>query len=511
MNNIEPSIVQSPESRKTNISWDSFAWKAKFEKSKLWGATQGERQEVFFNTLTIASAGEYVTESGKAVKLQLNADALKCNVFCERPITLIRPEHRYGNNISVRNMDCLDLAHQLLDEDPSDDVCVLNMASSTTPGGGVIRGAGAQEEYLFRCSDYFRFLYQYASNFDCRKYGIEPNKHHSYPLQGDSAGIFSHGVTIFRSNESKGYALIENPWKVNFVAVAANHLRSKTDLIPEHLVSSSLERIRTILRIAYNNGQRRLVLGAMGCGAFNNPPAHMARLFKQVLEESEFQGLFRQIVFAVIEDHNSRNINYKAFSEIFPDTDGKASIIELLRQTGRKGIDEILKTMEERNFFLLPASIKHQNPEKGGLVHHSLMVYKEALALWEASNYKARIRKESIIITSLLHDLCKTDVFYEDPSQPTGFNKRNPRFPVGHGERSILLALMSGLEMTEEECIAIRWHMGCHEIIQKDNIGRSTEEYLNYRLGTDEKYHPLTQILQQADSIATKKATNSQK
>ena len=496
--------------RETVSDWDSGEWLKKFEKAKQLRATKGERQDVFYNTVNIVKAGAYVTEDGTAVKLPLNADALGENVFCEKPVTLIRPDHSSRTHVSVRNMDCLDMAHELLQDDSTDDVCVLNMASDSNPGGGVARGAGAQEEYLFRCSDYYRFLYQYASSFDCRKYGIEPNRHHTYPLKGDSAGIFSHGVTIFRSNESKGYALVDSPWQVNFIAVAAHHLMSKTDRIPDDLVPSTLERIRTILRIAWNNGQRRLVLGALGCGAFNNPPAHMAQLFRQVIEEPEFQGLFRQIVFAVIEDHNSMNANFKAFHDVFAEKDDKTQITELLRQTDRKGVEGVLRTMEERKFFTVPASIRFQNPEEGGLARHSLMVYREALTLWENSPKKDDIRKESIILTSLLHDLCKTDVYYADDTRPTGFNKRIPTFPVGHGERSIMLALMSGLELTKEECVAIRWHMGCHEIIQKDSKGRDTEEYLNYMLGTDPEKYPLTRILQQADGIATDKAIAAQ-
>ena len=492
-------------------SWNSREWLKKFEKAKQLHATQGERQDVFYNTVNIVKSGVYITEDGMTVKLQLNADALRDNVFCENPVTLRLPEHIYETNVSVRNMDCLDLAHELLKEDPTDDVCVLNMASARNPGGGVARGAGAQEEYLFRCSDYYRFLYQYASSFDCRKYGIEPNRHHTYPLQGDSAGIFSHGVTIFRSNEASGYALIGNPWKVNFVAVAAHHLPWKTDRIPDDLVPSTLERIRTILRIAWNNGQRRLVLGALGCGAFNNPPAHMARLFRQVFEELEFKGLFRQIVFAVIEDHNSMNANYKAFHNVFAEKNDMEEITELLRQTGRRGIEGVLAAMDDRMFFSIPASIRYQNPEKGGLARHSLMVCREALELWNASPDKDRIPKESVILTSLLHDLCKTDVYYVDPTQPTGYNKSYPGFPVGHGERSIMLAMMSGLELTAEECVAIRWHMGCHEIIKKDSKGRDTEEYLNYKLGTDPERYPLTRILQQADVIATDKAIAGKK
>lgn len=73
-----------------------------------------------------------------------------------------------------------------------------------------------------------------------------------------------------------------------------------------------------------------------------------------------------------------------------------------------------------------------------------------------------------------------------------------------------MLALMSGLELTQEECVAICWHMGCHEIIQKDSKGRDTEEYLNYKLGTDPDRYPLTRILQQSDGIATDKAIAAQ-
>ena len=42
----------------------------------------------------------------------------------------------------------------------------------------------------------------------------------------------------------------------------------------------------------------------------------MAQLFKQVFEEPEFKGIYREIHFAIIEDHNSKGLNYDAFNEI---------------------------------------------------------------------------------------------------------------------------------------------------------------------------------------------------
>lgn len=487
-------------------SWDSLKWLQAFEIAKQRRQTQPNRKEVFTHTIEVTKRGQYVSESGTIVSLDLNPDAVRDNVFYESPVTVQHPERKYANSVDIVNKDCLLLAKELLLQDSSDDLCVLNMANAFNPGGGVYNGAGAQEEYLFRCSDYYRFLYQYATDFDCRLYDIEPNSRHHYPFKGDNGGVFSHGVTIFRTTEAEGYALVEKPWKVNFVAVAAHHLPYRCYTIPSNMVASTLERIRTILRIAYNNGQRRLVLGAFGCGAFNNPPMHMAKLFKQVFQEDEFKGLFRNIYFAIIEDHNSNNANYNGFLEVFDKEEDRDKIISLLFQTCRDGIEKIVKTLDDKKFFIVPASIIHQNPERGGLARHSLMVCEEALSLWEQSPSKDSIDRNSVIIASLLHDLCKTDVYYEDPSQKTGFKKRNPRFPVGHGERSIMMALMSGFVMKEEECIAIRWHMGCHEIIEYDKKGRHTEEYLNYDLGTNPKYHPLTEIIQKADGIATQKA-----
>ena len=307
-------------------SWDAKAWLDEFEASKqIPGGTRPVRAKVFQSTLQIVTNGGYRTTSGVNIELDkfYNDKALQDNVFCEREISLKDPQKLFVTDIQVANQDCLAYAKSLLEQDSADDLCVLNMASAKNPGGGVYGGAGAQEEYLFRCSDYYRFLFQYAdpASFDCEKvYGIPHNLRHSYPLKRNFGGVYSHGVTIFRDTEANGYALLETPWKVNFVAVAANNIRRYMNgrtTIPDKFIPSTLSLIRTILRIAYNNGQRRLVLGAFGCGAFANPPGHMAQLFKQVFEEPEFQGLFREIHFAIIEDHNSHGRNVNAFKEVF--------------------------------------------------------------------------------------------------------------------------------------------------------------------------------------------------
>ena len=312
--------------KKDYPSWDATLWLKEFEASKqILGGTRPVRAKVFQSTLEIVKSGGYQTSSGTNIDLDklYNSNALQDNVFCEREISLKDVERQYVTNVKVVNQDCLAYARSLLDQDGTDDLCVLNMASAKNPGGGVYGGAGAQEEYLFRCSDYYRFLFQYAdsASFDCeREYGIPNNPRHSYPLKRNFGGVYSHGVTVFRATEANGYALLEKPWQVNFVAVAANNIRRYMNgrtTIPDKFIPSTLSLIRAILRIAYNNGQHRLVLGAFGCGAFANPPKHMAQLFKQVFDEPEFQGLFKDIHFAIIEDHNSNGRNVNAFKEVF--------------------------------------------------------------------------------------------------------------------------------------------------------------------------------------------------
>jgi len=56
----------------------------------------------------------------------------------------------YKNNITIVNSDTVSA---LIDFNVFGKTCVLNMASPKRPGGGVVNGARAQEECLFRCSN----------------------------------------------------------------------------------------------------------------------------------------------------------------------------------------------------------------------------------------------------------------------------------------------------------------------------------------------------------------------
>ena len=306
------------------LQWDENEWKRWFADAVRRVDRydiRDSRREVFLSTLEIINQGwGYVTTEGNYVNLKLDDELTQSTKFYAKeihPVPLY--EERYATEVFAVKCDCLTVARE--ERKGQDDVCVLNMASRQNPGGGVINGAGAQEEYLFRCSDYYRSLYQYADF--APQYGLPRSSFHSYPLDRNFGGCFSTGVTVFRATEEEGYRLLNHPWRANFIAVPGMNK-------PDILISGGEERVapyhiegvknkmRTIFRIAVDNGQKVLVLGALGCGAFRNPPKHTAELFKDVLEEEEFGGVFKRVIFAIKEDHNSRGSgNYRPFADVF--------------------------------------------------------------------------------------------------------------------------------------------------------------------------------------------------
>jgi uncharacterized protein (TIGR02452 family) len=146
-------------------------------------------------------------------------------------------------------------------------------------------------------------------------------------LNRHTGGIYSGNITVFRGSEKNGYCLLECPFVSSFVTVPAINrpelLKKNGEYyIVDELVELTKDKIRTILRIAGKYNHDCLVLGAFGCGAYENPPNHMAELFKNVFSEEEFINKFKIIVFSILEDHNSKkthnpNGNMLPFLEVF--------------------------------------------------------------------------------------------------------------------------------------------------------------------------------------------------
>jgi len=194
---------------------------------------------------------------------------------------------------TVTNDDTLDSAIYM--QSKGFDPLVLNMASEVNPGGGVQRGSNAQEECLFRRTNLHLFL----------------PKHQFYPI-GYNAVVYSKNVDIIKDSD---YNRLKPNTALSFIACPAirNPKLIKGRLTPDdhHLTE---QKIRLILDVAYLNNHDSLVLGALGCGAFHNPPKVIANLFKKVLKD--FNGCFKHIDFAVQGRNYDVHDNYTIFNEI---------------------------------------------------------------------------------------------------------------------------------------------------------------------------------------------------
>ncbi len=169
-------------------------------------------------------------------------------------------------------------------------VALLNFASATNPGGGVERGSSAQEECLCRCST----LYPCISDGAVR--GIFHSKHRAMLKSGEMDALYNDdcvytpGVVVFKTDTSMPEIMPENDWyMVDVITCAAPNLREKPSnsmnpgsgyrsirIKNSELRQLHAKRTGRILDIAKANGAEVVILGAFGCGAFQNPPETVA-------------------------------------------------------------------------------------------------------------------------------------------------------------------------------------------------------------------------------------------
>ena len=198
-------------------------------------------------------------------------------------------------------------------------VCVHNFASATTPGGGVIRGSSAQEECLCRCST----LYFNLNTKECWDGFYGPHRAMRYPVYNDDC-IYTPNVVVLKSDTDFPFIMPETEWyKVNILTCAAPNLRpmpsnlmnpnagsKPVKLKNSELLELHLKRNRRILDIAAANGNEVVILGAFGCGAFQNPPEVVAECYKKLIQE--YDGVFETIEFAVYCSERDKR-NYEVF------------------------------------------------------------------------------------------------------------------------------------------------------------------------------------------------------
>lgn len=184
----------------------------------------------------------------------------------------------------------------------------------------------------------------------------------------------------------------------------------------------------------------------------------------------------------------------------------------LLVSTGREGIEDLIRFLRKSDFYTAPASTRYHSCHEGGLLEHSLNVYDCMKKLSELDVWRQfEIPEESLIISAVLHDVCKTYFYdtelknkkiYSDNGSKSDANGRydwqtvpaymiNDQFPYGHGEKSVMM-VESFIRLETAERYAIRWHMGFTE--PKENWNT---------LGAAIKKFPLVLMIHEADLMAT--------
>lgn len=158
---------------------------------------------------------------------------------------------------------------------------------------------------------------------------------------------------------------------------------------------------------------------------------------------------------------------------------------ELLTSVDRDGIDKLLAYIRKSDFYRAPASTRFHSCHEGGLLEHSLNVADCLLKKLDDPIWADKLRdvgRDSIIISALLHDICKSNYYavemknkkvYSDHGKKSDSNGRydwetvpgytvDDKIPYGHGEKSVMM-IEEFIKLKPVERYAIRWHMGFTE------------------------------------------------
>ena len=196
-------------------------------------------------------------------------------------------------------------------------------------------------------------------------------------------------------------------------------------------------------------------------------------------------------------------------------------LMDTITRDGKDALMDYIKS--KTDFYTAPASTQYHLACEGGLLQHSLNVYDCLIAKKQSPIWKKifeEIPEESLIIMSLLHDLCKVNFYVKGTKNQKTYDANkvaaaeswqrkhddmgdfiwetalkyeiNDTMPLGHGEKSVML-INCFMKLKVYEIFAIRWHMGfSEEKGQYKALGEAMEKY------------PIVLALHEADLEASK-------
>ena len=291
--------------------------------------------EIIEDTLFTIERGFYIKNDIRK-NLKLSKDSIVNNlVYLPEEIAELSPfEEELDNDclFNCVNIDSFSMAREMMKK-RKDPILILNLANPVNPGGGVRNGARAQEEDLCRKSSLLCSL-EVESASPYYRYNRSLNTHN-----GSDAVIITPEVEIIK-DENDEY--LDESIIVSVMTCAAPMLNTVNNgLNKKEYYDLMHSRIEGMLKVAKINGYKNLVLGAFGCGAFNNDAKVVSDIFWDVFDEIGNQ--FEEVNFAVL-DKSNKHYNFKQFFRNFgdgnfyseDDSDGK-------KKERKKDLDDKLK------------------------------------------------------------------------------------------------------------------------------------------------------------------------
>jgi len=166
----------------------------------------------------------------------------------------------------------------------------LNFASAKNPGGGFFNGAQAQEESIARSSGLYPCQISKMEFY-------ETHRAMKSCIYTDGM-MYSPMVPILRKDDGQ---LLDQPVLSSIITSAAVNTgvvkRFEEDKLPmiEEIMKVRIDKLLALSAIYKHD---TLILGAWGCGVFQNDPKVIANLFFQLLE-GKYKGVFKKVVFAI--------------------------------------------------------------------------------------------------------------------------------------------------------------------------------------------------------------------
>lgn len=265
-------------------------------------------RKIAAETVEIANKGQY--QIGNRIYSFNNNDEAKVYKplfkFEDIKNKLKKFEH---TDIEIKRESTVDAIHRLgKKEKRKMNLGILNFASAHSPGGGFLNGAMAQEEALAYCSDLYK---KQTEGAGAELYLI--NKLTKSIYYTDTMTIAP--VTFFRDSR---YNLITDNLKCMVLSCPAVNMKKVKQNKGSFTIAQKemKNRMRKVLYLFAYSGCSEIVLGAFGCGVFENKAEDIARYWYELLFEENMKEYFEKITFSIL-DKEGKTSNYENFEKYF--------------------------------------------------------------------------------------------------------------------------------------------------------------------------------------------------